>query len=179
MDRLVKITNKKDIFTHYKETPIGQLLEYHNLNRTFDQYDNAELLIGVCMDNRIKLRLPQNFAYVLRTGGANLRYHEFQVSYAIAVGGLKHIALIAHSQCAMVNLNARKDQFIEGLVKNSGWEKQWATDHYRHFAPMFEIGNEMDFILSEARRFRSRYPDILTAPLFYRVEDNHLYQLKE
>ncbi len=48
-----------------------------------------------------------------------------------------------------------------------------------HFAPMFEIGNEIDFVLSEAKRLRLRYPKVRVAPLLYRVEDNLLYQLKE
>ena len=33
----------------------------------------------------------------------------------------------------------------------------------------------MDFVLSEAKRLRLRYPKIQVAPLLYRVEDNLLY----
>jgi carbonic anhydrase len=44
---------------------------------------------------------------------------------------------------------------------------------------MFEIGNEIHFILSETQRLRMRYPKILVAPLLYKVEDNLLYQIKE
>ena len=44
---------------------------------------------------------------------------------------------------------------------------------------MFEIGNEVDFILSEVKRLRLRYPKIVIAPLLYRVEDNRLYLIKE
>jgi carbonic anhydrase len=44
---------------------------------------------------------------------------------------------------------------------------------------MFEIGNEIDFVLTEAKRLRLRYPKIAVAPLLYRVEDNLLYQLRE
>jgi carbonic anhydrase len=44
---------------------------------------------------------------------------------------------------------------------------------------MFEIGNEADFILSEAKRLRLEYPKILVAPLIYKVEDNLLYLLNE
>lgn len=40
---------------------------------------------------------------------------------------------------------------------------------------MFELGNETDFVLSEAKRLRLRYPKILVAPLLYRAEDNRLY----
>ena len=48
-----------------------------------------------------------------------------------------------------------------------------------HFAPMFEIGNEVDFVLSEAKRLRLRYPKIVVAPMLYRVEDNLLCLIKE
>jgi carbonic anhydrase len=44
---------------------------------------------------------------------------------------------------------------------------------------MFEIGNEVDFVLSEAKRLRLRYPKIEVAPLMYKVEDNLLYQVRE
>ena len=44
---------------------------------------------------------------------------------------------------------------------------------------MFEIGNEIDFILSEVKRLRLRYPGIPVAPMLYRVEDNRLYLIEE
>ena len=44
---------------------------------------------------------------------------------------------------------------------------------------MFEIGNEIDFIVSETKRLRNRYPKIQVAPLIYRVEDNMLYLIGE
>jgi carbonic anhydrase len=131
------------------------------------------------MDNRKHLRMPDNFAYIIRAGGANLRHSEFKVSYAIAVGGVKSIALMGHNNCGMVNLVARKEIFIEGLVKNAGWEKEKAEQHFNQFAPMFEIENEIDFILSETQRLRLRYPKVQVAPLLYKVEDNLLYQIKE
>jgi carbonic anhydrase len=79
----------------------------------------------------------------------------------------------------MVNLVARKDQFVQGLVKAAGWQRESAEEHFLHFAPMFEIGNEVDFILSEVKRLRLRYPKIIVAPLLYRVEDNRLYLIQE
>ncbi|MCL5045438.1 MAG: carbonic anhydrase [Actinobacteria bacterium] len=179
MNRLVPISSSEEIFPEYRETPIGRLLEYHNLNRPFETYSSAQLLIGMCMDNRKSLRIPDNFAYILRTGGGNLRYSEFKVSFAVAVGGVSSIALIGHTHCGMVNLMARRDQFVRGLIRNAGWDEEWAEEHFMHFAPMFEIGNEVDFVLSEAKRLRLRYPKILVAPLLYRVEDNLLYLLKE
>lgn len=179
MNRLMSVTTPDDIFPEYRRTPIGLLLEYHNLNRALDSYWTAQLLVGMCMDNRKHLRIPDNFAYIIRSGGANLRYSEFKVSYAIAVGGVQSIALIGHNQCGMVNLMARREAFIQGLVDNAGWDKEWAEEHFMHFAPMFEIGNEVDFVLSEAKRLRLRYPKIQVAPLLYRVEDNRLYLIRE
>jgi carbonic anhydrase len=179
MNRLITVASKEDILPQYRQTPIGLLLEYHNLGRKPDLYTNADLLIGMCMDNRKHLHIPDNFAFIIRTGGANLRYSEFKVSYAIAVGGVRCIALIGHTQCGMVNLIARKEQFVQGLVKAAGWQEQSAEEHFFHFAPMFEIGNEVDFILSEVKRLRLRYPKIVIAPLLYRVEDNQLYLIQE
>ena len=179
MNRTITVSIAEDILPEYRETPIGLLLEYHNLNRPLDSFTTAQLLIGMCMDNRKHLRIPDNFAYIIRAGGANLRYSEFKVSYAIAVGGVKSIALIGHNHCGMVNLIAKRDLFIQGLVDNAGWDRERAEEHFVHFAPMFEIGNEIDFILSEAKRLRLRYPKIQVAPLLYRVEDNLLYLIKE
>ena len=179
MNRLISITEKKDIPIKYQHTPLGLLLEYHNLNREFENYSEAQLLIGMCMDNRKHLHMPDNFAFIIRSGGANLRYSEFKVSFAIAVGGVKHIALLAHSNCGMVNLVSKKKQFIEKLSENGGWAIEQAEEHFNNYAPMFEINNEIDFALSETRRLRLRYPKVQIAPMYYKVEDNLLYMIKE
>ncbi|MEI8176602.1 MAG: carbonic anhydrase [Candidatus Omnitrophota bacterium] len=172
--KIIPITQKKDIPAAYRSNPIGLLLEYHNLNRRFDTYEQARLLIGMCMDNRKHLHMPDNFAFIIRSGGANLRYSEFKVSYAIAVGKVRHIALIGHNHCGMVNLIQRKKEFIDGLVKGAGWRREAAEEHFMNLALMHEIGNEVDFIMSETDRLRKRYPKIAIAPLYYRVEDNQL-----
>jgi carbonic anhydrase len=179
MQSLIKVADRKDIFPQYRDTPIGLLLEYHNLERTFDNYENAALLIGMCMDHRKHLHIPENFAFIIRSGGANLRYSEFKVSYAIAVGKVRHIALIGHNNCGMVNLAERKEAFIDGLVESAGWNRKRAEHHFTHFAPLFEIGNEVDFVLSESKRLRLRYPGIQIAPMIYLIEDNKLWLLDE
>lgn len=179
MNRLIAVTTARDIPETYRQTPIGLLLEYHNLGREHEMYDSARLLIGMCMDNRKQLRIPNNFSFIIRAGGANLRYSEFKVSFAIAVGGVTHIALIGHNHCGMVNLVSRREQFIEGLMERGGWERDSAEQHFTQFAPLFEIGNEIDFILSETQRLRTRYPKIPVAPMLYLVEDNRLYLIKE
>jgi carbonic anhydrase len=179
MNRLVTIADKKDIPKELVDTPIGLLLQYHNLDRPYDDYTTAQMLIGMCMDNRKHLHIPENFSYIIRTGGANLRYSEFRVSYAIAVGGVQYIALIGHNNCGMVNLLARKNLFIDGLVQKAGWSREEAEDHFYHYEPIHEIGNEVDFVCAEAKRIRLRYPKISVVPMIYLVEDNKLYLVNE
>jgi carbonic anhydrase len=178
MDRLIAVQSKKDIPGEYRNTPFGLLFEYHNFGRPSDACSSPKLLIGMCMDNRKHLHIPDNFAFIIRTGGANLRYSEFKVSYAISVGGIRHIVLIGHNQCGMVDLVSRREQFIQGLVEGAGWDRRAAEEHFAQFSPIFEIGNEVDFVLSEAKRLKSRYPKIEIVPLIYRIEDNLLYMIK-
>lgn len=178
-DKLIPVRTIQDIPEKYANTPIGLLLEYHNLGRPFETYKNARMLVGMCMDNRKHLQMPDNFSYIIRSGGANLRYSEFKVSFAVSVGGISHVALIGHNHCGMVNLLSRKQEFIKGLVETAGWDKNQAEDHFLHFAPMFEIGSEADFILSETKRLRMRYPKITFAPMMYMVEDNKLYLIAD
>src|SRR5512145_520094 len=146
MDRLMGVRSEDDIPDEHRTTPIGELLRYHNLEAPFARHERAAVLVGMCMDNRKQLHIPENFAFILRTGGGNLRPSEFKVSYAIAVGGVRHIALIAHTQCGMVGLTARREQFIQGLVAGAGWDADFAAQHFDSYAPLFEIGSELDFV---------------------------------
>jgi len=173
--KIIPVNKKSDIPKAFRNNPIGLLLEYHNLNRPFDTHLQAKLLIGMCMDNRKHLHMPDNFAFIIRSGGANLRCSEFKVSYAIGVGQVSHIVLIAHNHCGMVNLISRKEEFIKGLIKRAGWTKEAAEEHFMNLALMHEIGNEIDFIMSEKHRLSKRYPKIKIAPLYYKVEENKLY----
>jgi len=172
------VNYREDILPQYAATPIGLLLEYHNLGRAQGALSRPQLLIGMCMDSRKSLRIPNDFAFVLRTAGANMRDNEFRISYAIAVGGVHTIALIAHTDCGMARLEERRDQFINGMVENAGWDRARAEQHFADSAPKFGIRDEVDFVLREADRLRAIYPRIFVAPLLYRVEDDLLYQLR-
>ena len=176
--KLTEVNSERDIFQEYKGTPIGLLLEYHNLNRRFCFYEHPRMLIGMCMENRKSLWIPDNFAFIIRTGGTNLFYHEFQVSYAIGVGGIRHIALIGHDNCGMAGLDKKKNRFIEGLVNNAGWNEEKARAHFENLSPFFEIGDSVPFLVSEVARLKKRYPKVMVAPLFYDVEKGKLLQVK-
>lgn len=178
MQRLIKIESIEDIPEQFRGTPVERLLAWQNLGAPKEDVARAELLVGMCMDNRKVLKIPENFAFVIRSGGANLRYNEFKVSFAVSVGGVRAIALAVHNQCGMVGLSQRREQFIDGLV-DVGWDRELAQQHFDAYAPLYEIGNEIDFALSEVRRLRDRYPKVLVAPLLYKVEDNLLYCIRE
>ncbi len=179
LSKLIPIASKNDIPPQYQDNPIGRLLEYHNLGLQNGSYPKAQLLVGMCMDNRKHLNVPKNFTFVIRAGGANLKYSEFKVSYAIGVGGIQHLALIGHNHCGMSDLTSKKPQFISGLAENAGWSHEEAEKHFHHYSPMFEIGDEIEFTLNEAQRLRQKYPKITIAPLMYQIEDNLLYLIKE
>lgn len=176
---LTPVTRLEEIPIAHRATPIGRLLEYHNLEREYEDYTQAQVLVGMCMDHRKSLRIPHNFAYIMRDGGANLRASEFKVSYAIGVGGVRHIALIAHDTCGMVNLMERRELFVSGMIENAGWDRQMAEEHFAQFAPFFEIGNEIDFVRAESQRLRHRYPGTTVVPMAFQVADKRLYLVPE
>jgi len=177
MAQIIPVNFRDDILPEYQDTPVGRLLEYHNLGRAIAGNLTPQLLIGMCMDSRKSLRIPNDFAFVLRTAGANMRDNEFRISYAISVGGIRTIVLIAHTDCGMARLGERRDQFIHGLMDAAGWDEATATRHFEESAPKFGIRDEVDFVLREAQRLRAIYPRIHTVPLLYKVEDDLLYQL--
>ena len=178
MPQVIPVNYHEDIFPEYRDTPVGLLLEYHNLGRATGAAAAPQLLIGMCMDSRKSLRIPNDFAFVLRTAGANMRDNEFRISYAIAVGGVRTIALIAHTDCGMARLAERRQQFIRGLMDAAGWDEAHAVRHFEDCAPKFGIRDEVEFVVREAERLRAIYPRITIVPLLYRVEDDLLYQLR-
>lgn len=115
----------------YRDSAISDLLAYHNLGMAYRHRPSsqAKLLVGMCMDYRKRLRIPEDFAYVIRTAGANFRGLEFQISFAVGVGGVRAIAVVGHDQCRMNDLAAQRDAFVSGLIK-AGWERHVAELHF-------------------------------------------------
>ncbi|MDP2856714.1 MAG: carbonic anhydrase, partial [Bacillota bacterium] len=61
MSALLPVNCWDDILPAYRTTPVADALAYHNLRTPQRSHDRAELLIGMCMDNRIMLRIPDNY----------------------------------------------------------------------------------------------------------------------
>lgn len=167
-----------DIIPGYRGTAIADLLAYHNLGAALQEHARPELLIGTCMDYRISLRMPPDFAYLIRVGGANLRGLDFHLSVAVAFGGVRAICLIGHDECALVGVAERQDAFVRGLVENGGWCRRDARNQFLAQAPHLEIGDAAGFVRSEAVRLSRRYPRVLVAPLYYTVGKRLLYQVE-
>jgi carbonic anhydrase len=169
-----------DILPGYRGTPLEQLLRYHNLGEALPRTTGRpSLLVSMCMDHRKGLTIPAEFAYVLRSAGGNLRDSEFEVSYAIAVGGVSTIALLAHTDCGMAHVTAKHEPFVAGLMERGGWTRASAERHFAEAATRYEIGDPARFAVDEVRRLRTRYPRVLVAPFLYTVEDDRLAQLIE
>jgi carbonic anhydrase len=178
MTEILPVNYRSDILPEYRDTPVGLLLEYHNLERALGSPKSRKLLIGMCMDSRKTLRIPNDFAFVLRTAGANMRDNEFRMSYAIAVRGVRTIILIAHTDCGMKGVAALHDEFVRGMVDHAGWDESRAERMFAEGVPKFGISDEVEFVMDEAARLRELYPKINVVPLLYRLEDDLLYQLK-
>jgi carbonic anhydrase len=114
---------------------------------------------------------------VIRAAGGNLRDHAFDISYAVAIGGVKAIALLAHTNCGMVGVRHKRAAFSRGLVARGGWDERQAAKHFDDSVAIYEIEDAVGFVLEETRRLASVYPSVLVAPLLYRVEDDRLLQL--
>ncbi|MBI1858434.1 MAG: carbonic anhydrase [Candidatus Melainabacteria bacterium] len=176
--QLQSVFSEENIPKNIIGTPFADLIRYHNFATKFKDYEKAELAVVMCMDNRKQLKIPNKFAYILRTAGARVTGSEFKLSFAIGFADIKHVALIGHTNCGMVNLQSKKEKTVSGLIEHAGWTKEQAENHFTSYAPFFEIENEVEFTASEAKRLKEKYPKISFLPMIYKVEDYKLYLIE-
>jgi len=179
MTTLIESRRRDDILPEYRDTPIGDLLAWHNLGVPPRPYARPETLVVMCMDFRKRLSLPDNFAYVLRVGGANAAAVDPYVAFAVAVARVRAVAVIVHDDCAMAAVASRRGEFVSGLVANAGWDRAAAEAYVAARAAAMEIGEPAAFAAEQCRSLRDRYPGIVAAPLFYSVADGLLRQVRE
>lgn len=178
MTRAIPVTGARDIPPLWLGTPLETLFRSHNFGEPLGAHEEPSLLIATCMDGRIQLRLPHRFAFLLRAAGADLRAAEFDVAVAVATRGIRAIALITHTDCAMARATRERRPFVEGLTR-IGWTASDAEDLFDRHARAREIGDEAAFAATEAARLRASYPSLLIAPLLYQVEDGRLFVVEE
>lgn len=176
-EHLIPVKAESDILPEWRGTAISDLLTYHNLGRPHRPYSHPSLLVVMCMDYRKALRIPDGFAYVLRNGGGKADRVQFEIAFAVSVGGIRALALIAHDDCRMSGLRSYRDAFVQGL-SGEGWRSKDAEEYFDAHAPLFEIADGLELVSDEANRLRMRYPSVTVAPLFYSVKDRLLYQVR-
>jgi carbonic anhydrase len=176
---LVPVGGLGDLLPEHCGTPVGDLLAYHNLGAPHRVHSKAELLIGMCMDNRMQLRIPPDFAFVLRCAGANTGMLQFDVSFAITVGGVRSICLIGHDECRMVDVGSKREAFVSGLVDDFGWDRVRAEQHFDDHCALYGFDHVPSFVWSEAKRLRRTYPGINVSPLVYSIDDRSLCQMTD
>ena len=131
------------------------------------------------MDHRKEFVIPNEFACVLRSAGANLRDSEFEVAYAIAAGGVDTLALLAHTDRGMSHVLSKREPFIEGLVQGAGWTPESAAEHLDDDAHRHHLGDAVTFVVDEAARLRTLFPAVRAAALLYRVDSDRLTQVAD
>jgi carbonic anhydrase len=178
-ERILAVESADSVPAILRNTPIDALLRSHNLGE-FDiaTGSSPELIIGKCIDYRKSLRLPRDWAYILRREGANMHGAEFAIALGLTQG-IKYMALIAHNSCAMANVEDMKERFLKVLVDNHGWDEDLAEQMFIHNATLKGINNEIDFVLGEAKRIRELFTGLVIVPMLYRVEDDRLYLIRD
>ena len=178
MPKLIDVTSEADILPAYRGTPVADLLRYHCLKAPQPaRTARPQMLIAMCIDHRKSLTIPNEFAYVIRAAGTRLLGNEFELTYAIGVDGVDTIALIGHTQCGMTRVLTQREQFIEGLVERGGISREAAAEHYDASAPGYAIDSPIESIIHKSKVVRKFLPNLLVAPLLYRVEDDQLTQI--
>ena len=163
-----------DVPPEWRETPVGDLIAYHSLGRPLRRHERAALLIGTCMDGRIVLRIPEGFAYVLRTAGANLAAVAGNVSYVLGAKGVSFVAVVGHTGCGATNLPSRREELVDGLVVRAGWARERAERHVDEDVLPHGIDDPAEFAFREARWLEREYGKVRAAPLLYDTHDGSL-----
>lgn len=174
---MILIDKPEKIPSEYLNTPLQHLIEYHNFGYKFQEYEKPQLLIGTCMDYRINLRIPDRFAFVIRNGGASLKHNDFQIAFALSVGGCRAIAVIGHTDCGMVNLPSKHDLFVDGMTNRLNYKQCEADEFFNTKSVDNEIYDEIDFTKKQAKQLSEKYPNIPVIAMFYEVKDNLLYHI--
>ncbi|WP_189003314.1 carbonic anhydrase [Deinococcus roseus] len=150
------------------EQAINILLSSHNEKSDGPGFEGPQLAIVTCMDYRINLRLPKNFAFVLRTGGANTLPIEPYLAFSVARTGIHAVAIIGHTDCAMQHPNP---YVVEQLPASTDVKRD-----YRSQIASLAILDAPEYTRREAKRLAERL-GLPVIPLLYHVEDHKITRL--
>ena len=167
-----------DILPPYRGTPIGELLRAHALRARIEAGAAPELLVVTCMDHRVRLSLPPGFAFEVRTAGACFEPVRSNIAFAVAVAGIRHLAIIGHTDCAMGVAHERGGAMVDHLVSAEGWSPEDAAAEHAGLCAGFALEEVMQTTLERARELARAFPSCLVAPLLYDVGEHALSQIE-
>ncbi len=79
----------------------------------------------------------------------------------------------------MVDLESKKEEFVNGLSKRCGWKKEEAETYFLNMLPYLTKTNAADSASIEVKLIRYKFPGVIVVPLFYSIQDDHLYLIDE
>jgi carbonic anhydrase len=178
--KLIETNTPDDILPVYRGTPVEDLLRYHNMGKALPA-DNTtpKMFVAMCIDFRKFLVIPNDYAFIMRTAGARLKGNEFELLYAIAVGGVSTVVLIGHTDCGMTRVLNQREQFVSGLGQRAGVAPDKAEELFDTYASGYAIEDPVKAMVAQAIDLRGLLNDVMLAPLLYRVSDNRLVQILE
>ncbi|MBX9691219.1 MAG: STAS domain-containing protein, partial [Cyanobacteria bacterium] len=179
MSKLVGVRSDKDIPVRLRGTPVEALLKAQNLCAVdHTPGDQADLIIGMCIDYRKQLHLPKNCAYIIRSPGANMKQQEFGLVLAVSAG-IKYMALITHNKCLMSDPHAKEAVVLETLCSCCGWQAESAKAFFAEEVTTRAIADPVEFAMRESKRLSSLFHGLNVVPLLYCVDDDKLYLIAD
>lgn len=149
------------------EQAIDILMQSHNDGVHYAAFEKPQLAIVTCMDFRIRLQLPDDFAFVLRTGGANPGPIEPYLAFSVARMGIHAIAIIGHTDCAM----QRPDPYVVNDLPTSEEQKK----HFRSQIASLAITDAAEFTVREAEQLQ----DLFGLPVIPLIYDVHTHKISK
>lgn len=177
--KLISILKAADIPNNLISTPFEVLLQSHNLEHIYNSFEKPKLIILTCIDYRINLHLPENFAYIIRLAGANVDNSEFSLLFSLAYSGIKYVAVLHHTDCAMSKLQAIEDKIFAGLTKNLKMTSEKAKSYIKNNFPNYKLNNEILSATTTANKLTKSYSEVKFLPLIYNVENQKIYIIKD
>lgn len=172
------VTTPDDVLGPYRGTPIESLLLAQNLGVEFEFSGEPQLVVATCIDPRIDLRLPPGSAFIIRTAGVNLKDEAlFQFGFLTSVMGLRHVALIAHEDCAMTRLHDKRQTFVDRLVERTGCDARSAELYFDDHVDFWNVPDAITVVRDHAENIR-RGGGVVVAPLFYSLREGRLLQIE-
>jgi len=178
LDGLRPVFTADDVLEPYRGTPVEALILAQNLGQHFEAPGTIDFAVATCIDPRVRLALPEGCAYLVRSAGVNVKNEgSFLFGYMSLMMGIRHIALIAHEDCAMTRLKGTRSEFVTRLAEKSGADADSVGSFFDSHSEYWHVDDEIETVRRHAAEIQARVGDeVVVAPLYYSL-DNRLAQV--